>query len=115
MVAIPNDDSISSVLFSCIKRLVGKLYAAFGAKLAVVLGYAKCNCYLDFLVAKEYGLVLDLLAEAFGDEGCVLLFRFGEERQEFFAAITGENVVLAEKSADGTRDRLEHGIACGVP
>ena len=114
VVAIPNDDSISSVFLSGIKRFVGKLDAAFGAKLAVVLRNAKRNRHFDFLVAKEYGLVLDLLAESFGDKGCILLFRFGEERQELFAAVTGENVVLAEESADGACDSLEYRVACGM-
>ena len=114
VVAIPNDDSISSVFFSGIKRLVGKLDATFSAKLAVVLGYAECYCHLDFLVAKEYSLVLDLLAESFGDKGCVLLFRFGEESQELFTAVTGENVVLAKESADCACNSLEYRIACGM-
>ena len=114
LIVVPKNDFVSTVFFSEVQSLVGKLDAAFRSELDVVLRNAERNGHLDFLVAKEYGLVLDLPAEAFGDEGCVFQFRFGEERQELFATVTGEDIVLAEEAADGARYGLEHGIACGM-
>ena len=114
MIVVPDDDSVATVFLTFVKGLVGKLDALFGTLAAVELGNAKSNRHLDFLSAKEHRLVFNLLAEALCNMGGVVQFRFRKERQELFATVTGEHVVLAQQAADGACDGLEHGIASGM-
>ena len=66
------------------------------------------------MIAKENRLVFDLLAESFCDESSIVHFCFWKKRQEFFAAVASENIVLAQQTADSARNGLEHGIARGM-
>jgi len=108
-----NRNPVTSRFFGVIDGAVGAAEGAFDGQFAgAVLGDADAGGNGNFLVVvNEYALAYEL-AQSLGDNDRALDICFGQQRHEFLAAPSAENIDRAQRVAAQRREALQGFIAC---